>query len=308
MVMELSRMEPVPVRTVWPREERDFTPWLAEHFDYLNDALDMNMVVVAQEEEIQGAGRADIVARSNESSAIIENQLEGSDDDHFVRMLHYAARHEAQVVVWVAHGFHRKHREILQWLNEHSDLDIYCVEVSAWSIGGSVAPMFRRVVPNDWVEPKALKERIEIQQIRSFYRPLLEQLAEAGMVHAEPDWGTTTGYQWFESGFDGIYYGLITEEDEKTWAFLLLDTGDEDRAVYHALLAQREKMEGELGAVLEDGTDGATGAWIGFVVDALDMDSEEDRDAARTWMYDNLLNLWTVLTPYLAAAVASQDD
>ena len=52
MVMQLSRMEPVPVRRVWPHEEQDFTPWLAEHFDMLNDALDLNMEVIAPEEVI----------------------------------------------------------------------------------------------------------------------------------------------------------------------------------------------------------------------------------------------------------------
>ena len=184
MVMELSRMEPVSIRTVWPHEERDFTPWLAEHFDYLNDALDMNMVVVATEEPV-GNGRADIVARSGDSNAIIENQLEGSDDKHFVQMLYYAAQKQATVLVWIAQGFTERHREILYWLDESSTISIYCVEVSAWSIDGSVAPMFRRVVPNDWVEPKALKERIEIQQYRSFYRLLLQQLADAGMVRTD---------------------------------------------------------------------------------------------------------------------------
>lgn len=308
MVMELSRMEPVPIRTVWPHEERDFTPWLAEHFDYLNDALDMNMVVMAQEAEIQGAGRADIVARSGDSNAIIENQLEGSDDDHFVRMLHYAARHEAQVVVWIAQGFQHSHRDILRWLNEHSDLDIYCVEVSAWSIDGSVAPMFRQVVPSDWVEPKALRERIAIQQYRSFYRPLLAQLTEDGMVHVDPEWGTTTGYQWFESGYDGIYFGLAVAEEDKDWAFLLIDTGDDDRAVYRALLDQREKMERELDATLEDGTHDATGAWIGFVTEASSIDDAETHETVREWMHDNLMNLQAVLTPYLEAAVAAQEE
>lgn len=306
MVMELSRMEPVSVRTVWPHEERDFTPWLAEHFDYLNDALDMNMVVVAQEAIIPGAGRADILARSGDFNAIIENQLEGSDDDHFVRMLHYAARNEAQVVIWIAHGFQASHREILRWLNEHSDLDIYCVEVSAWSIGGSVAPMFRRVVPHDWVDPTTLKERIEIQQYRSFYRPLRAALTEAGMVQIEPSWDTATGYQWFESGFDDIYFGLAHDEG-KLWAFLWIDTGDEDRTVYRALLDQRSKMEGELDTTLEDGMEDSTGAWIGFTVEAPSVDNQESRETAQTWMRDNLLNLWTVMTPYLAAAVRDQD-
>jgi hypothetical protein len=29
MTAELGRLEPVPVRDVWPHEANDFTPWLA---------------------------------------------------------------------------------------------------------------------------------------------------------------------------------------------------------------------------------------------------------------------------------------
>ena len=198
--LELSRMEPVSVRRVWPHEEHNFTPWLAEHFDYLNDALDLDMEVVSVEEIIPGAGRADIVARSNGDMAIIENQLESSDDDHFVRMMHYAAKSRAQRIIWVAHGFDDKHRDILAWLNENSTLDIYCVEVSAWRIGEAVAPMFRRVVPSDWVEPQALKERVRSQQYRMYYRALVQHMQEAGLVLVQPAWDTDVNFRWFGAG------------------------------------------------------------------------------------------------------------
>ena len=307
MVIELSRLEPVSIRTVWPHEERDFTPWLAEHFDYLNDALDTNMVVVAQEAEIAGAGRADIVAPLRRFLRHHREPVGGFRRRPFRENAALRGSKRGTGGGLDSAGISQQPPEILRWLNEHSDLDIYCVEVSAWSIGGSVAPMFRRVVPNDWIEPKALKRRVEIQQYRSFYRPLVARLTEAGMVHVDPEWGTTTGYQWFESGYDGIYFGLAAAEDDKDWAFLLIDTGDEDRSVYRALLAHREKMERELGATLDDGTHDATGAWIGFVTEASSIDDAQTHEAVREWMHDNLLNLQAVLTPYLEAAVTAQD-
>ena len=66
-------------------------------------------------------------------------------------------------------------------------------------------------------------------------------------------------------------------------------------------------MESELGAALEDGTDGTTGAWIGFVTEAVSID-DEARDTVRQWMRENLLNLKEVLTPYLEDAVMAQGD
>ena len=77
--------------------------------------------------------------------------------------------------------------------------------------------------------------------------------------------------------------------------------------MYHALLGQPEKMEGELGAALDDGTDGTTGAWIGFATEAMAIDDDAGRETAQEWMRDNLLNLRAVLTPYLEA-VAAQDE
>lgn len=187
MVMQHSRMEPVPVRRVWPHEEQVFTPWLAEHFDMLNDALDLNMEVIAQEEVIPGAGRADILARNGDTVAIIENQLDGSDDDHLVRMLHYAANRRAKLVVWVAHGFTDKHREIVGWLNDADGIDIYCVEVSAWRIGDSVAPMFRRVVrcPTTGLNPKHWPSELRTRRTGPI------------TAHSLPACGTPVWFTWW---------------------------------------------------------------------------------------------------------------
>ena len=44
----LGRLEPVAVREVWPNEESDFTPWLAEpeNLGVLADALGMSLEFV----------------------------------------------------------------------------------------------------------------------------------------------------------------------------------------------------------------------------------------------------------------------
>ena len=297
-MMQLSRLEPVPVRRVWPHEELNFTPWLAENFDYLNDALDLNMTVVGLEQNIPGSGRADIVARVGDSVVIVENQLESSDDDHFVRLLHYAARSQAQVVIWIAHGFYPKHREILRWLDESSNLSIFCVEVSAWSIDGAVAPMFRRVVPHDWVEPQVLAERVDIQALRRYYSPLVERLALTGMVEArDPAWGPMPTFRWFSTEHADIHYGLEYGDVEgRAWAFLLIEDLDSNQRVYDGLVAERLEIERETELHLEWGEDDAS-RWIGVAIQASVADNDELQDRAREWMYSSLTNLRDILSP-----------
>ena len=298
-MMQLSRMEQVPVRRVWPHEENHFTPWLAEHFDYLNDALDLNMTVVGLEQNIPGSGRADIVARCGDAVVIVENQLESSDDDHFVRMLHYAARSEAQVVIWIAHGFYPKHREILKWLDESSSIDIYCVEVSAWSIDGAVAPMFRRVVPNDWVDPHVLADRVEAQAYRGYYSPLVERLEQAGLTRVvDPTWGPMPSFRWFGTEYADIHYGLEYGDDGKAWAFLLIEGLDDNQHVYDGLVALKSEIESETGFALEWGEDDGS-RWVGMATPASPADSPERQREAQDWMYTSLTNLREILSPRL---------
>ena len=305
-MMQLSRMEPVPVRRVWPHEELNFTPWLAEHFDYLNDALDLNMTVVGLEQNIPGSGRADIVAKSGDAVVIVENQLGSSDDDHFVRMLHYAARSEAQVVIWIAHGFYPKHREILKWLDESSSINIYCVEVSAWSIDGAVAPMFRRVVPNDWVDPHVLAERVETQAYRGYYSPLVKRLEQVGLIRAvDPAWGPMPSYRWFDTEYADIHYGLEYGDDGKAWAFLLIEDLDANQGVYDGLVALKSEIEAEMDIDLEWGEDNGS-RWIGIATEASLADSAELQLEAQEWMYSSLTSLRDTLSPHLEAISASQ--
>ena len=39
----LGKLEVLPVRQVWPLEDEDFTPWLAENLEMLGDLLRMEL-------------------------------------------------------------------------------------------------------------------------------------------------------------------------------------------------------------------------------------------------------------------------
>jgi hypothetical protein len=79
MPSPLGSLEPVDLRSIWPDEARDFTPWLAqeESLRRLSDALNLELELDRVEVAV-GPYFADIVATDASSNikVVIENQLE----------------------------------------------------------------------------------------------------------------------------------------------------------------------------------------------------------------------------------------
>lgn len=70
----IGKLERVALREVWKHEAMDFTQWLQENIDILNDALDLNLVNVDRE-RISGDFSIDLVAEDDAGTVIIDNQL-----------------------------------------------------------------------------------------------------------------------------------------------------------------------------------------------------------------------------------------
>ncbi len=108
MQAPLGSLEPVDLRTIWPDEARDFTPWLAqeENLRRLSDALNLELELDRVEVAV-GPYSADIVATdaSSNSKVVIENQLEKTNHDHLGKVLTYASGLEARILIWIAKKF-----------------------------------------------------------------------------------------------------------------------------------------------------------------------------------------------------------
>ena len=91
---DLGRLERVPLRDTWEKEDQDFTPWLAteENLSVLADTLDMELELAVQETNV-GPFRADILCKNADGGSwvLIENQLERTDHSHLGQLLTYAA-------------------------------------------------------------------------------------------------------------------------------------------------------------------------------------------------------------------------
>ena len=160
MTKKITRLQPVNLREVWAKESKCFTPWMAkeENLSILADALNIDLQFVDKEKNI-GSFRADILCRNmdDNSSVLVENQLNKTDHKHLGQVLTYATGLEAATIVWVAAGFTEEHRATLSWLNEITD-DLYQffgVEVKVWTIEDSAYGVEFNVVtsPKDWAPP-----------------------------------------------------------------------------------------------------------------------------------------------------------
>ena len=58
---EIGKLERIPLKEVWKHEALEFTKWLEENIDVLNDVLDINLSS-AEREQSAGSFSVDLVA------------------------------------------------------------------------------------------------------------------------------------------------------------------------------------------------------------------------------------------------------
>ena len=256
---DLGRLEPVDLREIWPNEESDFTPWLADqkNLAILGDALGMPLEFVAREEAV-GPYSADILCRDSNDriQVVVENQLESTHHDHLGKLLTYAAHLGARVVVWIAKSFTDQHRAALNWLNEVSEAGtrFFGLEIELWQIGESPpAPKFNVVAkPNDWtkerIEPTALTATLQMQL--DFWKGFAEFVARRGKIVTRinspkpQNWLGLSGV-----GRAGFYlYGVVSTRSEGGGHELraeLVITGQDTDHYFDLLHADRHDVEEE---------------------------------------------------------------
>ena len=93
---KIGRLRRVSLREVWPHEAHDFTPWLEENIDVLNNAIDLSLSIVEREQTV-GDFSVDLVAEDESGNpVIIENQLERSNHDHLGKLITYLTRNRRE--------------------------------------------------------------------------------------------------------------------------------------------------------------------------------------------------------------------
>jgi Domain of unknown function (DUF4268) len=312
-----SEAEEIDPRELWESEPAKFTPWLARNLHRLGKELGFDLELVATEAPA-GDFQCDIVARETGGgrTAIIENQLERTDHDHLGKLLTYAAKHDASIVVWISPDIREGHREAVNWLNRRTDenLEFFAVKLKALRIDNSrPAPVFDiQAFPNTWSRTRGnLVRRAPSQReelYREFFQALIDEMRERHhFTNARV--GMPQSWYDFASGINGIRYSASFVGGNRLRVQLYIDVGDkiENEAIFDWLAERREKIEREFGSSLEwERLDNRRASRIAISRIDTNIDTAATQsDQIRAWVVDNLLRMKRVFGPLLGDAAAA---
>ena len=247
------------IRDVWPHEAHDFTTWLEQNIDVLNDDLAFGIDPDSiRREAAAGALSVDLVGENeNGESVIIENQLGRSDHDHLGKVLTYTAAFEADIAIWIVGDPRPEHVKAVAWLNDSSQLTAYLFKIQAIKIGDSpAAPLLTLIVgpsesAKEIASSKQEKSNRETARGR-FNNALLEHAGTRTTLHSGRS-GTTGSFINGRSGQPGInlVYGVT---QHGTSVYLWIERGKDwaawNDSVYQHLLALKDEIEADFGETL----------------------------------------------------------
>lgn len=147
------------LRKIWLDEARDFTPGLSkeENLEILGNEVGLDIELIETEAKT-GSFSTDILAKDQytDDLIIIENQLEETDYKHLGQIITYASGHDAKTIIRIVKKVNESHRQAVDWLNEHTDMEIniFLIKIELWQIDDSIiAPKFNIISsPNNWTK------------------------------------------------------------------------------------------------------------------------------------------------------------
>ena len=260
-MLNLSKLEEIKdLRTVWPHEAIDFTPWLSQedNIALLADAVGIDITVDETESSV-GDFNVDIFASETgtERKIIIENQLEETNHDHLGKLITYASGKSADVIIWVVKHAREEHKAAIEWLNNHTDekIGFFLCEIKLYRIGNSEPAVKYEVVekPNDWVREVKKNDVVnETQQQRYDYWVAFQDYAFQNILFSkEFNRRKPSMDHWmtFSIGVSACHIGVLqVQKREELDVELYID---EDKELFHLLLQNRAVIESETGLMFE---------------------------------------------------------
>lgn len=255
MVQKVTR---IPLRDAFRHEAYDFTRWLEENIDALNDCLDITLGN-AQREQAAGDFSVDLVAEDESgATVIIENQLERSNHDHLGKVITYVVAMEAKAAVWIVADPRPEHVSAITWLNESASASFYLVKMEAIRIGNSdLAPLLTLIVgPTESTKAvgKAKREFAERYTInKAFWKGLLDYAKTKTKLHTGI---SPSKEQWISTGAgrSGLAFNYVVWGNDAA-VELYIDRGKEgdaeNKAIFDSLRAKQAEIEQAFGGGLE---------------------------------------------------------
>lgn len=246
------------LRSIWPHEALNFTPWVAENVDLLADAVGLDITVDETESSV-GDFNVDIYASETgtDRKIIIENQLEDTDHDHLGKLITYASGKGADVVIWVVKHAREEHKAAVEWLNNHTDdkIGFFLCEIKLFQIGDSqIAPAFTVVErPNDWTkEIRKTASANSTQQQRLEYWQAFNDYAfsDANFSRIFNKRKPTTDH-WMDFSIGSSACHIAVSQIQKRKAVDVEMYINDDKELFKSLFAHKDEIEKNMEMELE---------------------------------------------------------
>ena len=246
------------LRSIWPHEALNFTPWVAENVDLLADAVGLDITVDETESSV-GDFNVDIYASETgtDRKIIIENQLEDTDHDHLGKLITYASGKGADVVIWVVKHAREEHKAAVEWLNNHTDdkIGFFLCEIKLFQIGDSqIAPAFTVVErPHDWTkEIRKTASANSTQQQRLEYWQAFNDYAfsDANFSRIFNKRKPTTDH-WMDFSIGSSACHIAVSQIQKRKAVDVELYINDDKELFKSLFAHKDEIEKNMEMELE---------------------------------------------------------
>jgi len=304
----IGRIERVDLREVWPHEALDFTRWLQENLDVLNDVIDISLSG-AKRERSAGTFSVDLVAEDESGNAvIIENQFGKSDHDHMGKLVTYLTVIDARAAVWIVSDPRPEHIAAITWLNESSAAAFYLVKLEAIRIAdSSPAPLLTLIVgPSEEIREairtkKGFAERYAIRE--QFWTRLLGSARARTKLHGSISPGQH-GWIGTGAGKSGLAYNYVVRQNDAN-VELYIDRGKdseaENKAIFDQLAESRQAIGAAFGEPLEwQRLEGKRACRIKKDIDLGGYRDEEKWPQIHDAMIDAMIRLEKALKPHIA--------
>ena len=312
MKNNIGKIKKVSLREIWPKEDKDFTKWLEDNIDYLNDILDFEINIESSEESV-GPFRVDLYGEDNYGRKIIvENQLEKTDHSHLGQIITYLTNLEINTAIWITKKSTKEHERAIEWLNEvtPNDISFYLIKVEAIRIGNesTAAPLFTIIKEPDPITKKIGEEKKDTAERdtlrKDFWTTLLEKAKDKTNLHSNI---APSKYHWIGTGAGkaGMGYNyLIT--NKRGACEIYFDKGRDfvepniNKIRFDKLFQHKEEIEKKLEFKLNwERLNEKRASRISINFDDVGLKNREKWDGLQDKMIDHMIHLEKVFRVYI---------
>ncbi len=258
MQQSIGKIQKVDLREVWKHEAADFTRWLAENIDYLNEVIDFDIAVQTIEGNV-GPYRVDIYGEDGlGNKIIIENQLEKTDHSHLGQILTYLVNLDANIAIWITSNPIEEHRQVIEWLNETTpdSMCFYLIKVEGVRIEGQslVAPLFTMVEGPTRERKKIGAEKKEFAQRhtvrKEFWTQFIDTMNQKSSLCQNVNPGTDA-WIGIALGIAGVGLNLVVSKNYAR-AEIYINRGgiERNKEVFDFFYTLKDQIEKDFGGVL----------------------------------------------------------